>query len=73
MMRPGNNVIAYQTSTESKSRSVQVYEEKMKQLGKPIEVFWFDAGHGSLDVEKQIDHQERMLRFAYQVLNQQSR
>ena len=40
----------------------------MKELGKPIEVFWFDAGHGSLEVAQRIDHQERMLRFAYQVL-----
>jgi len=66
-------IIQGHNDTRCPPRSVQVYEEKMKQLGKPIEVFWFDAGHGSLDVEKQIDHQERMLRFAYQVLNQQSR
>lgn len=50
-------------------RSIEVYEARMKKLGKPIEVHWFNAGHGSLDVEQQIDHQERMLRFAYQVLN----
>jgi len=49
-------------------RSVEVYEARMKELGKPIEVFWFDAGHGSLEVSQRIDHQERMLRFAYQVL-----
>jgi dipeptidyl aminopeptidase/acylaminoacyl peptidase len=54
-------------------RSVQVYEQRLQQLGKPIEVFWFDAGHGSLNVEQQIDHQERMLRFAYQTLTQQSK
>ena len=66
-------IIQGHNDTRCPPRSVQVYEERMKQLGKPIEVFWFDAGHGSLDVEKQIDHQERMLRFAYQTLHQQSR
>jgi hypothetical protein len=40
----------------------------MKALGKPVEVHWFDAGHGSLDVELQIQHMETMLRFAYRVL-----
>jgi hypothetical protein len=42
----------------------------MKALGKSIEVEWFDTGHlGSFaDAELAIQHQERMLRFAYRVL-----
>jgi len=44
------------------------YEEKLRSLGKQIEVHWFDAGHGSLDQEQQIQHQEKMLDFAYRVL-----
>jgi hypothetical protein len=40
----------------------------MKELGKSIEVYWFDAGHGTSSVEEQIKHQELMLRFVYRVL-----
>jgi hypothetical protein len=47
-----------------------MYEEKMRSLGKPIEVQWFDAGHivSFAKVELSIEHQERMLRFADRVL-----
>jgi hypothetical protein len=31
-------------------------------------IHWFEAGHGSRAQEQQIDHQERMMRFAYAVL-----
>lgn len=61
-------IIQGHNDTRCPPRSVQVYEARMKELGKPIEVFWFSAGHGSLEIAQQIDHQERMLRFAYQVL-----
>ena len=44
---------------------MQVYEAKMKQLGKSIEVHWFDAGHGTSSVEERIKHQELMLDFVY--------
>lgn len=41
----------------------------MKALGKDIEVYWFDAGHGSDSVEQNIEFQELMLLFAYRILN----
>jgi dipeptidyl aminopeptidase/acylaminoacyl peptidase len=46
------------------------YEARMKSLGKPIEVLWFDAGHaGSFaQVELSIAHQEAMLRFAGRIV-----
>ncbi|HEY7357595.1 MAG TPA: prolyl oligopeptidase family serine peptidase [Ktedonobacterales bacterium] len=50
------------------ARQIEVYEEQMRALGKGIEVFWFDAGHGSIDTEERIVHQEVMLRFASRVL-----
>lgn len=28
-------------------RSIEVYEKRARELGKNIEVVWFDAGHGS--------------------------
>jgi dipeptidyl aminopeptidase/acylaminoacyl peptidase len=61
-------IIQGRNDTRCPPRSIEVYETKMKELGKPVEVYWFDAGHGSLQVEQRIDHQERMMRFAYQVL-----
>ncbi len=61
-------IIQGRNDTRCPPRSIEVYETKMKELGKSIEVYWFDAGHGSLQVEQRIDHQERMMRFAYQVL-----
>jgi dienelactone hydrolase len=55
--------------TRTPPRSVEMYEAKMKALGKHIEVHWFDAGHGSFSVEQNIEFQELMLRFAYRILN----
>jgi dienelactone hydrolase len=50
------------------ARQIEVYEEQMRALGKDIKVFWFDAGHGTIDTEERIAHQELMLRFAHRVL-----
>jgi hypothetical protein len=46
-----------------------MYEQKMKALGKPIEVHWFEAGHMGpfAQVEQAIEYQENMLRFAYRI------
>jgi cephalosporin-C deacetylase-like acetyl esterase len=55
--------------TRTPPRSIEIYETKMKSLGKDIEVHWFDAGHGSLSVEQNIEFQELMLRFAYRILS----
>ena len=61
-------IIQGRNDTRCPPRSIEVYEARMKELGKQIEVYWFDAGHGSMQTEQKIDHQERMLRFVYQVL-----
>ena len=37
---------------------MEMYEAQLRALGKQIEVEWFDAGHGSLDTEQNIEHQE---------------
>lgn len=54
--------------TRCPARQMQVYEQKLKDLNKSIEVHWFEAGHGSRAVEQSIEHQALMLRFAYRVL-----
>jgi dienelactone hydrolase len=50
--------------TRCPARQLRVYEERVRALGKDIDVEWFDAGHGSLDAEQQIEFQQRMLDFA---------
>lgn len=63
-------IIQGRSDTRTPARQVQVYEERMKALGKEIEVHWFETGHlGSFaDTELAIAHQKRMLAFAYRVL-----
>lgn len=61
-------VIQGENDTRCPARQMKLYEEKLRSLGKEIEVHWFSAGHGSRANEQQIEHQELMLRFAYRVL-----
>ena len=61
-------VIQGENDTRCPARQMKVYEDKLRSLGKQIEVHWFDAGHGSLDREQRIQHQEKMLNFAYRIL-----
>jgi dipeptidyl aminopeptidase/acylaminoacyl peptidase len=64
-------VIQGRNDTRCPERQMEVYEARMRKLGKSIEVQWFDAGHRSLDVQRQIGEQEEMLKFAYRVLHPQ--
>jgi dipeptidyl aminopeptidase/acylaminoacyl peptidase len=55
--------------TRTPPRQLELYEAKLKALGKPIEVEWFEAGHTGLSVEQLIHFYERMLLFAQQILH----
>ena len=61
-------IIQGRNDTRTPARPVEVYEARMKALGKSIEVHWYDEGHLGAGVEQDIQHQEIMLRFAYRVL-----
>ncbi len=61
-------VIQGRNDTRCPARPMELYEAKLRQLGKQIEVEWFEAGHGSYETEQQIAHHELMLRFACRVL-----
>jgi dienelactone hydrolase len=63
-------IVQGRNDTIAPPRPVEVYERKMKALGKDIEVIWYDTGHaGSFtSVEEAIRHQELMLHFALRVL-----
>jgi dipeptidyl aminopeptidase/acylaminoacyl peptidase len=63
-------VIQGSNDTRCPPRQMRVYEEKMLELGKHIEMLWFDAGHGSYAMEQNIEHQERALQFVHDVLGQ---
>ena len=61
-------IIQGRNDTRTPARPIEVYEQRLKDLGKPIEVYWFDAGHWGAGIEQDIQHLEIMLRFAYRVL-----
>jgi dipeptidyl aminopeptidase/acylaminoacyl peptidase len=61
-------VIQGRNDTRCPARPMEQYEARLRALGRAIEVVWFDAGHGSYEVELMISHYERMLRFAQRVL-----
>lgn len=63
-------IIQGRHDTIAPPRPVEVYESKMKALGKKIEVIWYDTGHAGsfVSMDEAIRHQELMLRFALRVL-----
>lgn len=61
-------VIQGENDTRCPARQMRVYEQKLRDLGKDIQVYWFDAGHGSRAIEQNIEQHELMLKWLYQVL-----
>jgi dipeptidyl aminopeptidase/acylaminoacyl peptidase len=63
-------IIQGRNDSRTPARPVEVYVERLRALGKAVEVEWFDAGHlgGIADRDLGIAHQERMLRFTQDVL-----
>src|ERR671933_885757 len=49
-------------------RQIDNYLERLEQLGKPHEVYRFDAGHGSLVVEERIRQMAAEMSFAMRTL-----
>jgi dipeptidyl aminopeptidase/acylaminoacyl peptidase len=61
-------IIQGRNDTRTPARPAQVYVERLKALGRSVEVHWFEAGHLGTGVEQDIQNFESMLRFAYRVL-----
>lgn len=63
-------IIQGRNDTRTPAQPIVLYEEKLKALGKPIEVHWFEAGHQGSFADSKLGeaHHERMLRFAYRIL-----
>jgi dipeptidyl aminopeptidase/acylaminoacyl peptidase len=61
-------VIQGRNDSRCPPKQFEAYERRMRELGKDIEVEWFDAGHMSIGPELWISFQERMLAFAERIL-----
>jgi dipeptidyl aminopeptidase/acylaminoacyl peptidase len=56
--------------TRTSARQMEMYEAKMKALGKDITVEWFDAGHvGGGGIEEAIALQTQIMQFAQEILS----
>jgi len=57
-------LIVGQNDPRCPSRSVDIYRERLLELGKKFEEYRYDAGHGSLVVDEQIRQVEMQIAFA---------
>jgi len=65
-------IVSGRNDYRSPAGPIELYEQKLKEQGKAIEVVWFEAGHisSTLQTELGIAYQEHELRFAARVLGQ---
>jgi dipeptidyl aminopeptidase/acylaminoacyl peptidase len=63
-------IIQGRNDSRTPARPIEAYEERLRALGKPVEVEWFDAGHQGAfaRAEQAIEHQELMMRSARRML-----
>lgn len=61
-------VIQGRNDSRCPARQVELYEDRLRSLGKPIEVVWFEAGHLGGDIELSIGHAAAMLAFAQRIV-----
>ncbi len=63
-------LIAYgRHDTRTPPRESEVYIDKMRALGKPVEVIVLDRGHATGDIEQEIDTYQKILSFALGILS----
>jgi len=63
-------IIQGRNDTRTPARPVEMYERKMRELGKDITVHWFETGHmgGFADTELGIAHQQMFMQFAVEII-----
>lgn len=63
-------ILQGRNDTRTPARQVEAYEKRLRELGKEMQVVWFEAGHLGpfLDADLQIAHTEQMLDFARRVV-----
>jgi dipeptidyl aminopeptidase/acylaminoacyl peptidase len=57
--------------TRTPARPIELYEVKMKSLGKDIAALWYEAGHTGPSLAQGFKFQAGMLLFVERVLNAQ--
>ena len=62
-------ILAGENDPRCPIRQINNYLDKLEELGKPHEVYRFDAGHGSLVVEERIKQVEAEIGFALKNLD----
>ncbi|MBE2199664.1 MAG: S9 family peptidase [Anaerolinea sp.] len=55
--------------TRTSARQMELFVAKLQELGKAVDIAWFDAGHGGLGTQEAIVYQERWMQFAQTVLH----
>jgi dipeptidyl aminopeptidase/acylaminoacyl peptidase len=61
-------VVQLRTDTRAPAGQLERYEQRMRELGKEIEVHWLDGGHRSMGPQAWVRNYEKMLTFADRVL-----
>ncbi|MEM8863410.1 MAG: prolyl oligopeptidase family serine peptidase, partial [Chloroflexota bacterium] len=56
--------------TRTPARPIAIYEEKLKSLGKHVELHWFETGHAGsrADISKAVEYMELQLDFVERIL-----
>jgi dienelactone hydrolase len=68
-------ILVFQARNDSRvgPEQMQTYVERLRRLGKSIEVVWWEGGHAYPPEEELIDSQERALRFAAAIVERGGR
>ena len=56
-------IFAGKNDRRAPARQVEEFVERLKKLGKKVDVRWFDAGHGSLSADEQVEEMRQALAF----------
>lgn len=63
-------LLVHQAKNDSRAapRQMEQFAAKMEALGKPLEIVWYDDGHGGFNTDFFMTHLSNELRFAYKIL-----
>jgi len=63
-------IIQGRNDARTPARQAEIYVERLASLRKRVEIEWYDSGHigAAMEAEQAIAHQQRMMRFALDVL-----
>lgn len=64
-------VVQGRNDTRCPARQMEAFEAALRERGKPIEVLWYDGGHGFGNRERAVHYQERALDFLEEALRTQ--